>query len=522
MKIMMRNWPWLMGILAIGLICATYLLAQTQSTQAIGSSQTTVTNKVAPPTQTEATDCARLIDAINAGDAQTALGILNNYGVAQNTLLAMVPYLGKTPASVPLNEPFLKASVAAVAITDRMLQTNIVSNLGGSIATLGYEQPVWMPRRPDTKAITSYDVDLIQCPVPPIGVLNLRSNEPCFIRYFKWYDRYAEYLHSVVLNGPNLSNAGVDTNNYPQANRILNALFQLIKARKPDAFVWLSVVKEDNHSDEQWLKSMSFKPDGLQISNLRQFHSPFAETRARYVEIVGPDMPMMVSGFYGYQAALQTAGKMLAAGLTNTNLKAGQIQTSTAIAQLGGIGVLARENLAQVETNLQSLGYRGLSTHWLLLSALANSNNAVAVGQSNLLDPGAGLLDAYSAKADYTRMFLLAASMVSNSAPGEMNWTAGKLYEGIALLNQTPPRTSQAASVLDSVIAFNFTNRPGRDHYILGAVKWRIYAAFLSGDMTKGPALAQWVQTQNFRSDLKAEFLKTYGDLLSSSTTTSQ
>jgi hypothetical protein len=516
MKIMMRNWPWLTCLLAVGLVCATYLLAQTQGTQTTVNAQTLTTNSVAAPVQAEAADCARLIDAVNAGDAQTALEILHNYGMAENTLLAMAPYLVKTPANVQLKEPFLKASVAALAITDRLVKTNIHSNLQNAIANLGYEQPVWMPRRPDIQAIASYDQDLVECPVPPIGVLNVRSNEPCFIRYFKWYDRYADYLHSVAVNGPNLSNASMDVNNYAQANRILNALFRLIKARKPEAFVWLSVVKKDDHSDEQWLRAMTFRPDGLQISNLRQFHSPFAETRARYVQIVGSDMPMMVNGFYGYETALQAGGKKLAASLANADLHAARTEKAAAIAELGGIGVLAGPNLAEVETNLQLLGYRGLSTHWLLLAAIANSSNAVASGQADILDPRAGLLDTYFEQADYTRMITLAASMISNSAPGDMRWTAGKLYQGIALLSQSPPQTKQAITVLDQVLAFDFNNRPGRDHYILGAAKWRIRAAFLSGDTQKGPALVQWVQAQNFRTDLKTDFLKTYGDMLAS------
>lgn len=344
---MKRNWPWLACILAMGLICATYLLAQnqSQSTQVGISVPTAVTNAVASPTEDEAADCGRLIDSINAGDVQTAVAILRNYGIAENTLLAMVPYLGQVPANVPLKEPFLKASVAALTLTDPMLKTSVRSNLESAVDSLGYGQPVWIPRRPETRTTASYDEDLIQCPVPPIGVLNVRSNEPCFIRYFEWYDRYADLLHSVVLNGPNLSNANLDVNNFAQANRILSALFQLIKARKPDAFVWLSVVKKDDRSDEQWLKAMTFRPDGLQISNLRQFHSPFAETRARYLQVVGSDMPMMVNGFYGYEAALQTEGKKLAAGLANTNLVVGRAERTTAIAELGGIGVFGATGL---------------------------------------------------------------------------------------------------------------------------------------------------------------------------------
>jgi hypothetical protein len=521
MKIMMRNWRWLAGLLAVGLIGATYLLVQTQGARAVAGTPAT-TKAVAPPNQAEAADCVRLIDAVNAGNAQTALEILHNYGIAENTLLAMATYLGKTPANVPLKEPFLKASFGALTLTDPVVKNHVQTNLQAVIGSLGYGQPVWIPNRPQTAATVSYDEDLIHCPVPPIGMVNVRSNEPCFIRYFQWYDRYADYLHSVTLNGPSLSNPDLDTNSYPQANRILNALFQLIKARKPDAFVWLEVVKEDSRSDEQWLKAMTFRPDGLLISNLRQFHSPFAETRARYARIVGADMPMVVSDFCGYAAEIKKTGKVLIAGLANTNRQAGRAQQKAAMAELGGVGALAGPNLTEVETNLQALGYRGISVHWLLLAAIANSNNAVAISQSDLIDPQMGLLDVYCEKGDYTRMLSLAESMVSNSAPGDLNWTAGSLYEGIALLRQTPPRTSEAIPILDRVLAFDYAGRRGRDHYIIGAVKWRMHAAFLSGDLEKGPQLARWVQRQDLRADMKASFLKTYGDLLNWPTTASK
>lgn len=515
MKLAMRNWQWLVGLSAAGLIGATsYLMAQIQTAPAgIGvQANGTAAVKVSRPDARETADAARLIDAINAGDIQTAVKILRAYKVADDTLLAMAGRLGKTPARVELPEPFLKASVGALTTMD---QTDVKVRLQDATATLDYERPVWVPRWVGSRTIASHDAELMQCPVAPVVVLNVETNEPCFIRYFNWYDRYAEKLHSVVLNGASLSNASLDAKNYDQANRVLNALFQLVKARKPDAFVWLSVVKEDDRSDEQWLRGMSFQPDGLQISNLRQFHSPFAETRARYVAIVGPDMPMMVSGFCGYTAALQAKGKKLRAALANTNRPAAQADEAAVTAQLGNIGAAAGQDLAQVETNLLALGYRGISVHWLLLTALATPDKATQIDRSDLPDPRVGLLDSCLRNNDYGRVFSLAAEMLTNSAPGDMDWTAAKLAEGMAWLKQTPPDPERAIPVLDEVLAVDFKNRPGRDHYVITAARWRMYAAVLCGDMKKSQALAQWVQDQPFRKDLKADFLKEHWDLVS-------
>jgi hypothetical protein len=520
MKLMMRNWKWMAGLLAVGLICATGLLAKIQTASANVDTQATVaaTVNLAPPDAQEAADAASLIQAVNVGDAQTALEILHAYGLADDTLQAMAARWGQSPAHVELNESFLKASVGALALLDPSNKTNVQACLQ-AVPMLGYDRPVCIPRQLDITSIANFDADISQCPLAPIAVLNVKLNDSCFIRYFQWYDRYAESLHSVVLNGADLSNAKLDVTNYAQANLTLNALFQLIKVRKPDAFVWLGVVKRDDRSDEPWLKALTFQPDGLQISNLRQFHSPFADTYQRYVGIIGTNTPMMVAGFYGYTAALQEKGDLLLAALTNNNSQALQTSIVQAAAQLGNVGAAVGQDLAQEETNLQAMGYRGISSHWLLLTAMANSGQAVAVDKSDLIDPRADLLETYHIQKDYANFSALTAEMISNSAPGDMNWTVGKLYNGMILLSQTPLQTNAASAVLDEVLAFDFKNRPGRDHYIIGAAEWRIYAASLGGDTNKMQALAQWVQNGDFRQDLKSAFLKKYRGLLAQPTT---
>lgn len=511
MKLAMRNWRWLAGFLALGMICATYLLAQTQATPASVNAQATGAGavKLAKPTKQEAADAASLIDAVNSGDVQAALEILRAYGVAESTLLAMAPKLGKLPAPVELGEPFLKVSLGALSVGDWTTRTNLHANLHNFITAHGYERPVWIPHRQDTTPLASYSADLLQMPSASTVQLDIKPNDAGFIRWFIWCDRYADYMHSVSLNGANLSNTRLNEASYGRANRTLNALFQLIKARKPDVFVWLGVVKQDNLADEKWLRAMTFRPDGLQIWNLTQFHSPFAQTRARYAKIVGTNMPMMVVDFYGYGPELQKQGDALIAALKSKD-KSGAV---AAMHQLGAIGGLIGQGLAEEETNLQSLGYRGISVQWPLLLALANANNATA-DKSNLIDPRAGVFDAYFEDKKYASMISLAADMISNSTPGDMNWAVGKLYAGMALLNQTPPNLPSGITQLDDIISFNFTNRPNRDHYIIGAVEWRIYAASIAGDTNTPRQLVQWVESQNLQRGMKANFMKKYGRLL--------
>lgn len=505
MKFRLQNWRRSVGFLTVSFACVTLLSAQTEVSQDDGDSPVTKTtsSKVLPPDAQETIDASLLIDAVNAGDTITTVEILRKYGVAEDILQATASRLNLPSSQVELKEPFLKASLGALALTDKMLKTNVQNNLTAIINERGYERPIWIPRPPDKRTIPSYDADLTNCHQEPILFLDQKSNDSCFIRYFKLYDRYAERIHSVALNGARLNNSRIHSDAYIPVSRQLNALFKLIKARKPDAFVWLSVVKQDNHSDESWLKIMTFKPDGLQILNLSQFHSPFALTRQRYREILNTDQPMMVSDFLGYSAAIKQGGTNLAVAIRNKNPET----ETTATGQLGGIGA-AGPKLEDTEAYLQSLGYRGISVSWLLLMAQANATNALSVDRSNLPDERIGLLDLDFDKKNYAHMLSVAKELISSSAPGDINWTVGKLYQGIGLLKQTPPDRAQAVKTLDEVLNFNFTNRLGRNHYILGAVKWRIYAAAISNDKNKILELTQWVQTQPFLDKDKAVLLK--------------
>jgi len=516
MKLAIRNWRWLAGLMAAGLICGSYLWAENQSAATgIGApAGGTAPVKVSKPEAQEAADSARLIDAVNAGNVKVASEILHKYGVGEETVLAMATRLGKAPARVELAEPFVKATLDALGPTDPPVNPSLRPRLEEAMRALDYERAVWTVR-PESRGIGSYAEELGPSEVAPIAVMDVRWKDACFIRFIKWYDRYAEEVHSVVLNGPSLSNAHLEVGNFGEADRIMNALYQLIKARKPDAFVWLGVVKKDDRTDEAWLRAMRFKPDGLQISNLKQFHSPFAETRARYVAIVGADVPMMVCGFCGYTVALGEKSKQLSATAKEKDPEVRRAAEAKAISELGSVGAAAGQDFSQVETNLEALGYRGMSAHWLLLAALANSDQAGRIDKSDLTDPRVGQLDGYLRTKDYGRALALAGELITNSAPGDMDWMAGKLAEGMAWLSQMPPDTKNAITVLDEVLAVDFKKRPGRDHYILTAVRWRMHAAVMTGDTKKSRALAQWVAEQPFQRYLKGAFLKQHGDLVS-------
>jgi hypothetical protein len=510
MKPFIRYWYWFAGLVAVVFVCASYLLGQIQLKQNNGAQNTNAERQsgVLPPDGTETADAALLVEAVNAGEITTALKLLHAYGVSEDTLLAMATRLGKAPPRAHLNEPFLRATHGALAMSDPATKA-YAERL--AVAQTGYQRPVLVVRRLNRGAIANYDFDLAQCQLAPIAVLNISLDDPRFIRFFLWYDRYADQLHSVAINGENLNNAKLDVENYGRACRTLNALFQLIKARNPDAFVWLYVVKQDSRSDEQWLKAMTFQPDGLLIGNLRQFHSPFAQTRQRYAAIVGSDMPMMIYGFYGQKVALEAQEKMLAQARDIKNPKARQAAEARVLEQMGAIGAAIESDFVHLESELQSVGYRGLSMHWSLQAALANSRAATLINRSELVDSGrARLLEAYFTAKDYDRVLALCNELISNSVPGDMNWMMGKLYQGMALVSQQPPNIAEACAVLDELLASDVGGKLGRDHYVIEAVKWRIYAAWLAGEPAKIQELANSIWEQHWRADLKSDFWKWY------------
>lgn len=209
--------------------------------------------------------------------------------------------------------------------------------------------------------------------MPPVGVLDTVVNDAQAIQFFRWYDRYAEQLHSVALNWEHLSNHELKSD-FSAANQTMSALFKLIKARKPDAFVWVGVVKQDDRTDEQWLRALDFQPDGLLVWNLRQFHSPFEDAYARLTAIVAPATPLVVAGFYGYKQPLQQSGRQLSeAKRIESSAERGAAKRA-AMQQLEAMGeAIGVETLPRLEEKLRAIGFQGLAPHWLLVQAVAEA-----------------------------------------------------------------------------------------------------------------------------------------------------
>lgn len=315
-------------------------------------------------------ESALLVTAVNSGDYTTALEILRAHGITNGTLTAMAARLGRPTQRVALNEPFLKGweptkfHKASGEIQRRIAQASAV----------GYPRVLWAVESAAPNAMELLEAQQQQSIVPPIGAMDVRLPETNVIGFFLWYDRFAEQLHSVALNLSYVNN--LESRNQAQAYALLNALFQLVKSRKPDTFVWLAVRPTGDDTDLQWLETMRFGYDGLLVvGDLVDFLSDFEGTRERYVKCVGANVPMVVGEFAGFNYALRRAAKIGGGHGRDgmENLPAVDRRKARALEQAtyAGVGKVVAPQLPRLEQRLQGMGYRGLILDSRLVKALA-------------------------------------------------------------------------------------------------------------------------------------------------------
>jgi hypothetical protein len=320
----------------------------------------TATNAVNP----EASDVQELLAALNAGSNAVVLDILRRHGIAEATLTAMAARLGQPTPQVALPETFLRASTS-YGLWDED-KTAIKRTRLATAAAQGYGHPLCVVRCENTNWTDMFDTKAQS----PIGALDLKFGDYDLIKYFQWYDRYAEQLHSVALDWRRANlDRGLNTAETDETKAGLTALYRLIKARKPDAFVWVYV-----GGQYQWMWSLKFKPDGLLVDNLRWFGMPFAKVRNDLVRIVGASTPMVVTDFYGVDSQLFAAMKEL--DTANKRPASGarvQGQTDAGL-KINAIGQALAPQLKLQEKQLQDLGFRGLAPNCRVIEAIAGMN----------------------------------------------------------------------------------------------------------------------------------------------------
>ena len=309
----------------------------------------------------EATNSAVLIQALEARDYSRVVETLRASGLGEGTLTSMKDRLSATPARAKLQEPFLRAAIigSVAGLDPAELKLRLEAATAQSFQPVFWEissfGPDWQQR---------YDQERTRFAAAPIGVLDVGLADTNFVRFFQWYDRYGERLHSVVINWERLDNYDFKaTAQQRDANRVMSGLYQLIKARNPTAFVWIRVVWADDNSDVRWLRALTFAPDGLLLWNLPAFDSPFEAARARYLPLLAPECPMVAAAFYGIWSRI------------------------TVTKDLAGIGRTTDANLGPFEKRLAGAGLRGLAPDGLMLKAVALARSQPAKSEPSAANP---------------------------------------------------------------------------------------------------------------------------------------
>ena len=286
-----------------------------------------------------------IIQALEHQQYDEAAALLRAQGVSAAVTENVKSRLGQAPAPGQWKEPFVKAVLIGPlrSMTPETAQIRM-----RQAAAAGFDRVFW-----EIDAVTNgwealYDAQLAGFQKPPIAVLNLKTNDAQFIDYFRWYERYASRLHSLVINADDLDNYVFKTEGQRrEANRVMGGLWQLIKALRPESFVWMRVVWDELNSDRDWIRSMSFKPDGFLVWNIPDFNDPYDKAREKYLKAAGRDVPMVLGAFYGlYPETTQDQ---------NTPVW----------------GRLIHDNLDAYQRQLTAAGYCGLAPDWRLFHCLA-------------------------------------------------------------------------------------------------------------------------------------------------------
>ena len=318
------------------------------------------------------TDSERLLTALAGGDTATVISILRNNGVGEASLNRLAANLVQPPPRTPLAHEFYRGCLPVNLPGQR-------TNAGATwkvAVSLGYDRRCWVVQ--DLRSgwgATNTEVVGKYARTNFLGAMNMTLGDTNLVQYFKWFDRNADVVGSVAINWGRLGNHPLPGSSEEVA-RTLGGLFKLVKARKPDAFVWVSVLRVNDNSDVEFLSALPFKPDGLLIWNLDQFNSPFETVRQSYAGVLGDDVPMVVSGFVGYKAVMREKASAIRATNKIKDPAARAAAWTKAESKMAQVGAVSKEAVLDEERHLRELGYRGMILHGFLVEALTRAEQA--------------------------------------------------------------------------------------------------------------------------------------------------
>jgi len=119
-------------------------------------------------------------------------------------------------------------------------------------------------------------------------------------------------------------------------------------------------------------------------------------------------------------------------------------------------------------------------------------------------------LNSYHEERDFEKLASEVGVLLGDYEEGSLGWVMGRIYEGVVLACQTPPRSAEAGRLFEQVMSLGFRNKPSFDQWITCAAKWRVYLALADGNKAEAETVAAWVETGNCSKELKRDFGKKY------------
>ena len=157
-------------------------------------------------------------------------------------------------------------------------------------------------------------------------------------------------------------------------------------------------------------------------------------------------------------------------------------------------------------TEKRALARRHFETQRAVQSQ-AIEDRAAGIDVSDIRDLRADTLYSFYLEKNYNQLRQLSESLIAESSVGEMNWMQGKVYAGIAMRNQSPEATKDAAAIFDEVLAIGFKSRPDHDYLLELAARWRLNLALQAGDKEKAQSIMQSFRDGNCTKEIKRKFL---------------
>jgi len=144
------------------------------------------------------------------------------------------------------------------------------------------------------------------------------------------------------------------------------------------------------------------------------------------------------------------------------------------------------------------------------LRGQVTADKQAGIEESDVRDLREDLLHSFLLEKNYIELARLVNAVLAEYSPGSPEWGMAKFYEGIGLMEQTPPKLAQAAMAFDAILGLGFKNKPDHDKMVAAAARWAVHIARKTGETNQANEVIRWVQMGGCTKHIQEGFLKEY------------